>query len=92
MGIVTAVKGIVFAETEDAGKVSQVVWNVDRSGGTATLLVPVSAYDRYSRRASLRALHIKVPKAKRVVSTKVEYGVVQTPNGNYYLVRADFTV
>ena len=82
----------MFAETEGTGKVSQIVWGGTKKGGTATLLVPVAAYDRLPKRAALRTLRVKVPEAKKVVGTKVEFGIVQTLQGNYYLVRAEFVI
>jgi len=82
-------KEAIFAETDDCGKVSQVVW-IDKTHGCATIHVPCSAYDRFPRRACLRALHIKVPAAHKVTNIKKVHCVVKHPETAYYLVRVDF--
>jgi len=90
MAILEAIAGVLFAEGEDAGKVCQIIWHKDAKSGAATLLVPEAAYNRYSSRACLRALRIKVPTAKKVTGIKSAHGVVKYPTINYHLVRVDF--
>lgn len=92
MSIISTLKEVVFKETADAGKVSIIMWNdPEQSSGTASILVPVAAYDRAPYRAALRAITIKVPHAKKVLAVKSMPGVVKYPTANYYLVRAEFT-
>lgn len=91
MSILTTLKEVVFAETEDPGKVCQIAWNDERSGGAATLLVPQAAYNRYSTRACLRALRIKIPNAHRVTTVRKEHSTVKYPTIAYQLVRVEFT-
>lgn len=90
MSILSALKEVVFKETSDPGKVSIVMWGLNKTTGTASILVPVAAYDRAPYRAALRAVRVKVPNASRVTSVKRENGIVKYPTANYYLVRADF--
>lgn len=90
--VVDGAKELVFAETEDAGKVSLISWDEDRQGGMVTLHVPVAAYDRLAKRAVLRAVRIKVPVANSVEIVKKLLEEVRLPEGNYYLVRAKFQI
>lgn len=91
MSILDTIKEVVFKETADAGKVSIIMWNDStQSSGMASLLIPVAAYDRAPYRAALRAINIKVPHAKKVLSLKAAESVVKYPTANYYLVRAEF--
>jgi hypothetical protein len=89
--VVDGAKELVFAETEDAGKVSQIFWS-DEKSGLVTVHVPVAAYDRYAKRAALRAVRIKVPNAVSADILKVWPQVVRLPEGSYYLVRVFFKV
>jgi hypothetical protein len=91
MSITSILKEVVFKETADAGKVSLIIWDVNKTKGTASILVPVAAYDRAPHRAALRSIHIKIPDATKILSTKREPGLVKYPTANYYLVRAEFT-
>jgi hypothetical protein len=91
MSIISTLKEVVFKETSDAGKVSIIMWNDEQQQyGTASILVPVAAYDRAPYRAALRAINIKIPYAKKVLAVKAMPGVVKYPTANYYLVRAEF--
>lgn len=89
--VVDGAKELVFAETEDAGKVSQILWNKGTKTGAVTIHVPVAAYDRFAKRAALRAVRIKVPEALSVEILKIWPQVVRLPEGTYYLVRVSFT-
>jgi hypothetical protein len=91
MSIISTLKEVVFKETADAGKVSIIMWNDEqRQSGTASILVPVAAYDRSPYRAALRTINIKIPHAKKVLSLKSMPGIVKYPTANYYLIRAEF--
>jgi hypothetical protein len=90
MSILGAVKELVFAETDDAGKVCQVSWAVDKESGSATLMVPHAAYKRFSHRAALRCLQIKAPTARKISLIKSEYGLVNTAETSYMLIRVEF--
>lgn len=92
MSLFSTLKEVVFKETADPGKVSIVMWHdTHQHSGTASILVPVAAYDRAPYRAALRAIRVKVPHATKVTSTKQENGIVKYPTANYYLVRAEFS-
>jgi hypothetical protein len=84
------VKELVFAETGDAGKVCQLSWCKDKISGTATLMVPHAAYNRFSNRAALRCLQIKAPNARKITQIKSEYGRVNMPGCSYMLIRVEF--
>lgn len=90
MSILDTIKEVVFKETSDPGKVALIIWGPTKTDGTASVLVPVAAYDRAAHRAALRAVKIKVPQAVRVTALKRENGIVKYPTANYYLVRAEF--
>ena len=77
-----ALKHLIFAETDDAGKVSQI-----SGDGHASLLVPVKAFDRASERAVRRCLAQTVGAVNDVQVLKVAKGVV---SGSYYLVKVSF--
>lgn len=87
--VVDGVKELVFAETEDAGKLSQILWTDDTSG-TATIHAPIAAFDRFAKRAAMRALRIKVPGVASIEILKVWPQVVRLTEGTYYLVRVSF--
>lgn len=89
---IAGVKELVFAETADAGKVCQISWSVDKKSGSATMLVPLAAYKRFSHRATLRCLQIKIPDAQKITKVKTEYGSVKTSQTEYCLIRADFVL
>lgn len=89
MGILDTVKGAIFAETSDRGKVSQITW-LTSTHGVATVHAPAAAYERFSKRATLRAIQIKVPHATRVHIIRHEYCKVRQSENCYYLVRAEF--
>lgn len=91
MRILDLAKEIVFKETSDPGKVALITWKTDKIG-IASIFVPIEAYDRAPHRASLRAINIKLPNAKKVLAVKREPSVVRYPTANYYLVRAEFIV
>jgi hypothetical protein len=94
MGILSAIKETFFAETADKGKVCQVKWLSDEEG-VATVLVPIKAYDRFPKRAALRAVQVKVPNATKVQETKQERGSFHAKSDEgfrYYLIRATFRV
>jgi hypothetical protein len=91
MAILDAIKSTLFAETTDPGKVCQIVYKKGDPKGDATLLVPEAAYNRYARRACLRALRLKIPEAVRITSIKSAHGTVKYPTINYHLVRVEFT-
>jgi len=90
MGIINTLKEVVFAETDDPGKVCQIVWNDDKTSGVAMLLVPHAAYKRFTVRACLRALRIKLPNAQKIVTIKKEHSTVKYPTIHYQLVRVEF--
>lgn len=84
------VRKLVFAETDNKGKVSQIKWNDDQKSGVVSLHVPVAAYRRFARRAVLRATRIKIPKAKSVKIVKDLRKDVRLADGTYHLVQASF--
>lgn len=91
MSLINTLKEVVFKETADAGKVSIIMWDSpEKTKGAASILVPVAAYDRAPHRAALRAINIKVPNARKVLSVKRADSIVRYPTANYYLVRAEF--
>lgn len=89
MSILSTLKEVVFAETGDPGKVCQIMWR-SKTSGVATLLVPQAAYDRFSSRACLRALKVKVPNASKIENIRSAHGEVKYPTTTYHLVRVDF--
>lgn len=92
MELIKALKKLIFAETDDAGKVCQVRWVSDVEC-VATALVPIKAYNRFQKRATLRAIRGRVPTAKKIRDIKKERGTYNGSNGErnvYYLVRATF--
>jgi hypothetical protein len=91
MAILDAIKSTLFAESADPGKVCQIVYKKGDSTGAATLLVPEAAYNRYARRACLRALKLKIPEATKITRIKSAHGTVKYPTIDYHLVRVEFT-
>lgn len=89
MGLLNSFKEIIFAETDDRGKVSQISW-INDTTGAATLHVPAAAYERYPKRAALRAVQIKVPHATKIHIIRHQYCLVRDPLVSYYLVRVEF--
>lgn len=92
MTILDTLKEVVFKETADAGKVCLITWNKDHNTGTVTVLVPTYAFNRASKRATLRAVKIKIPEATKVAILSVAPTAVNYPQASYYLVRAQFTI
>lgn len=79
---------------EEQGSVSHVVWN-SKDKGTATLMVPVDAFDKNQDAATLKTLKIRVPQAKALTKLKKDQNPITHTKGGkterHYLVRVDFT-
>lgn len=88
MSLLDSVKSVLFAETSDPGKVSQITW-ITPTHAAVTLHVPAAAYERYASRATLRAAQIKIPNAHKVHIIRHQYCIVREPSKSYYLVRAE---